>query len=44
MADAIALVNSAMDMTSERMLTGALENAYSRDVIEAKISEIAIRT
>jgi len=31
-------------MTSDRMFFGALENAYSSPVIEARISEIAIKT
>lgn len=44
MAEAIPLINIAKAMTSERMLTGALENAYSRLVMEANISDMPIRT
>lgn len=32
------------DMTKDRMFFGALENAYSSVVMEAKISEMAMRT
>jgi hypothetical protein len=31
------------DMTSERMFLGALVNAYSRPVMDARISEMAMR-
>jgi hypothetical protein len=39
-----AVVRRNMDMTNDFMLGGALVYAYSRPVIEAKISEKAIRT
>lgn len=32
------------DMTSERMFFGAFVNAYSRPVMDARISLMAIRT
>jgi len=37
-------MNRKKDMTSERMFLGALEKAYSRPVMEAKISEMAMST
>jgi len=39
-----AVWKSAKAMTSDRMFFGALEKAYSRDVMEARISDMAIRT
>ena len=44
MAALIADMKSAKAATRERMLRGALEKAYSRDVIDAKISETAMST
>ncbi len=38
-----ALWKRKIDMTNERMFFGALLNAYSSPVIDAKISLIAIR-
>jgi len=43
MAEATAEVNKNIAMTSDFMLLGALVNAYSRPVIDAKISENAMR-
>jgi len=43
MAALMALMNSAKEATSERIFFGALEKPYSRDVIEAKISDMAMR-
>jgi hypothetical protein len=43
MAEEMADMKRKKDITSERMFLGALENAYSRPVIDAKISEMAIR-
>jgi len=43
MAAASAFMKSANAMTSERMFLGALEKAYSSDVMLARISEMAIR-
>ena len=43
MALAMAVMNSANAWTIERMFFGALVNAYSSDVMEARISEMAIR-
>ena len=43
-ADEIADVNKKTAMTVDLMFTGALVKAYSRPVMEAKISLIAIRT
>jgi len=42
-ADESAVMNKKMDMTRERMFLGALVKAYSRPVIDAKISLIAMR-
>jgi len=42
-AEDTAEANKNMDMTSERMFLGALVNAYSNPVIEARISLIAMR-
>lgn len=42
-AAAMALVNRLQDITSDRMFLGALVNAYSRPVMEAKISLIATK-
>jgi hypothetical protein len=39
-----ALVKRKTDMTKLRMFVGALVNAYSRPVIDAKISENAMST
>jgi hypothetical protein len=39
-----ALVKRNTDMTKLRMFVGALVNAYSRPVIDAKISENAMST
>jgi hypothetical protein len=36
-------MNRKTDMTSERIFLGALVKAYSRPVIEARISEMAIK-
>ena len=36
-------MNRKTDMTSERMFLGAFVNAYSRPVIEARISLMAMR-
>ena len=44
MADENADMKRKTDMTSDRMFFGALVNAYSSPVIEAKISLIAIST
>jgi hypothetical protein len=38
-----ALVSRNMDMTNDFMLAGALVKAYSRPVMEARISEIPIK-
>jgi len=43
MAEENADMKRNTDMTSDRMFFGAFVNAYSRPVIEAKISLIAIR-
>jgi hypothetical protein len=43
-AAATALVNKNIDMTKLRIFLGALVNAYSRPVIDAKISDKAIST
>ena len=43
-ADETALVKRKREVTIERIFLGALVNAYSRPVIEAKISLKAIRT
>lgn len=42
-AEAIADVNKNADMTKDRIFVGAFVKAYSRPVIEAKISLTAIR-
>jgi hypothetical protein len=39
-----ALVNKNIDMTKLRIFVGALVNAYSRPVIDAKISDKAMST
>ena len=44
MALAMAVMKRANAWTIERMFFGALVKAYSRDVMEARISEMAIRT
>ena len=44
MALATAVVNRKIAMTSERMFFGALVNAYSRPVMDARISENAMST
>jgi hypothetical protein len=44
MALPIADMNKKMLMTTDFILLGALLYAYSKPVIEAKISEMAIRT
>jgi len=44
MALASAVWKSEKAMTRERMFLGALVKAYSREVMEAKISEKASRT
>lgn len=44
MADATALVNKKIPITSDFMFLGALVKAYSRPVMDAKISESAIKT
>ena len=43
MAAASALVNKKTPMTRDRMFFGAFVNAYSRPVMDAKISERAMR-
>ncbi len=43
-ADDIADMKKKADITSDRMFLGAFANAYSRPVIDAKISLMAIRT
>jgi hypothetical protein len=43
MAEEMADMNKNTDMTSERIFFGAFVNAYSRPVMEAKISLTAIR-
>jgi hypothetical protein len=43
MAEAKALVNRNSAMTSDLMFLGALVNAYSRPVMDARISESAMR-
>ena len=40
----MAVVNRNTAMTSDLMFLGALVNAYSRPVMDARISENAIRT
>ncbi len=40
----MALMKRKTDMTSERMFFGAFVKAYSRPVMDARISEKAIRT
>ena len=40
---AMAVMNSENDMTNDRIFFGALVKAYSSEVIDAKISEIARR-
>ena len=42
-AAASAVINRNTDMTSDRMFFGALVKAYSRPVMDAKISENAIK-
>ena len=44
MAEEMAVVNRNIAMTSDLMFLGALVNAYSRPVMDAKISEIAMST
>lgn len=44
MAEEMAVINRANAATRERIFFGALEKPYSSDVMEAKISEIAINT
>jgi hypothetical protein len=44
MAAEMADMKRKKDMTSDRIFFGALEKAYSRPVILAKISEMAMRT
>jgi hypothetical protein len=44
MAEEMAEVNKNTAMTSDLMFLGALVNAYSRPVMDARISEIAMRT
>ena len=44
MADEMALVNRNTAITHDLMFTGAFVKAYSRPVMEAKISLNAIRT
>jgi len=43
MAEEMAEVNRNIAMTSDFIFLGALVNAYSRPVMDAKISERAIR-
>jgi hypothetical protein len=43
-AEEIAEVNRNTAMTSDFIFLGAFVNAYSRPVIDARISEIAMRT
>jgi hypothetical protein len=43
MAEETAEVNRNMPITSDFIFLGALVNAYSRPVIDAKISENAMR-
>lgn len=43
-AEEMALMKRKTDMTRERMFFGAFMKAYSRPVIDARISENAIRT
>lgn len=43
MADATALVNKKIPITRDFMFLGALVKAYSRPVMDAKISESAIK-
>lgn len=43
-ADAMALVNRKIPITSDFIFLGAFVKAYSRPVIDAKISESAINT
>ena len=40
----MAVVNRYTAMTSDLMFLGALVNAYSRPVMDARISENAMRT
>ena len=42
-AEDSAIINKKMDMMRERMFLGAFVKAYSRPVIDAKISLIATR-
>ena len=44
MAEETAEVNRNTAMTSDLMFLGALVNAYSRPVMDARISETAMRT
>jgi hypothetical protein len=44
MAALMAVMNRAKAATRDLMFFGALEKPYSRDVMLARISEIAIRT
>jgi len=44
MAEEMAEVNRNTAMTSDFMFLGAFVNAYSRPVIDARISEMAMRT
>jgi hypothetical protein len=44
MAEETAEVNKNIAMTSDFMFLGAFVNAYSRPVIDARISENAMRT
>jgi hypothetical protein len=44
MAEETAVVNKNIAMTSDFMFLGAFVNAYSRPVIDARISENAMRT
>lgn len=43
MAEETAVMNKKMDMTRERMFLGAFVKAYSRPVMDAKTSLIAMR-
>jgi hypothetical protein len=43
MAEDSAVINKKTDMTRERMFLGAFVNAYSRPVMDAKTSLMAMR-
>ncbi len=44
MAEEMAFMKRKVAVTSERMFFGAFVNAYSSPVMEAKISEMPMRT